>query len=454
MKQNNSPWLTQLHPEREIKTLEQDMNADVVIVGGGIAGITTLYYLLKHTNKKVVLLEGDKLAHGATGHNAGQVVAEFERPLIHLAKEHGMKQAIAGLGMVEQAWDLLAEIFEDTKIEIPFKEFIGYGGYLEFEQLLADLETEYLKASHGLMSFPILVSRQSQWMKKIPKKFHEICAEVEAQVVTEALGMSHHAFYAALPEKKATVNSALFTEKLAMWCLEHYPGRVHIFEMSYVHGIELEEIKPCIITNQAKISCNEVVLCTNGFENFYIHDHKGVDIDTKFHHLIQGKVGYMTAYLTERTLDPMANYYYEAGSVRGDDPFTSDPYFYVTRRKFTAEEDPKYLFAIGGPETHLVEREIYFREFDVDDGFRDGSVEFANKYFDMTGFDQKFFWHGLMGYTRTGVRVVGREPYDPRLLYNLGCNGVGILPSIMGARKIARHINNEKMEETIFDPKR
>jgi glycine/D-amino acid oxidase-like deaminating enzyme len=59
-----------------------------------------------------------------------------------------------------------------------------------------------------------------------------------------------------------------------------------------------------------------------------------------------------------------------------------------------------------------------------------------------------------MGYTTSGVRLVGPEPLESRLLYNLGCNGVGILPSIMGARKIAKHVNGEKVEETIFDPKR
>jgi glycine/D-amino acid oxidase-like deaminating enzyme len=59
-----------------------------------------------------------------------------------------------------------------------------------------------------------------------------------------------------------------------------------------------------------------------------------------------------------------------------------------------------------------------------------------------------------MGYTTTGVRLVGREPLEERLMYNLGCNGIGILPSIMGAEKIARHINREPLNPTVFDPRR
>jgi glycine/D-amino acid oxidase-like deaminating enzyme len=56
-----------------------------------------------------------------------------------------------------------------------------------------------------------------------------------------------------------------------------------------------------------------------------------------------------------------------------------------------------------------------------------------------------------MGYTRNGVRMAGPEPQNPVLLYNLGCNGVGILPSALGGRIIARHLAGEKVERSIFD---
>jgi glycine/D-amino acid oxidase-like deaminating enzyme len=457
MKQNNSPWLTQLDHERKINTLEKDTAADVVIIGGGIAGVTTLYFLLKHTNKKIALLEGHLLGHGATGHNAGQVVAEFERPLPHLAKEYGIKKAVEGFTLMENAWELLTEIFEDTQIDIPFKEFIGYSGYTEQKPLLEELETELIKSQQGLVHFPTLVSRESGWMAQIPKKFHSICMEVEGKLVTELLEVKVSGYHAVIPNKAATLNSALFSERLAMWCLEKYPERASLFEKSFVQGIELQSEKPLIFTDLATVSCDEVVLCTNGFENFYIHDKEGLDIDAKFHHLVQGVVGYMTGYLTQKELPPMASRYY-ADELKGEGEFQktrfSDIYFYITQRKFGTEADTTSLLAIGGPEVGLVEREIYFKEFDVPEKMRDDAVAFANKYFKMDQFDQKFFWHGLMGYTRTGVRVVGREPVEPRLMYNLGCNGVGILPSIMGAKKIAQHVNNEQMEDTIFDPKR
>ncbi len=454
MKTNNSPWLTQLHHEREIKILENDHNADVVIIGGGIAGVTTLFFLLTHTNKKVILIEAKRLAHGATGHNAGQLVAEFEKPLIDIVREYGMGMAVRGLGAVESAWELLDEIFEQTNLDVSWRQFIGYGGYAEFEQLVGDLETEFIKHEHGLITFPILVSYESQWFEKIPEKYKKICREVDQRVITEFLDITGNGYHAALPQKKGVMNSALFTEKLAVWCLEKYQDRCQIFEESFVHGIELGTEKPIVITNGAKAICSNIVLCTNGFENFYIHTQEGLALDTKFHHALHGAVGYMTGFVSSRDLEPMANYYYEQGKKRSSDPFTSDPYFYVTRRDFEHPEGFKKLVTVGGPEMRLENREIYYREFDVAEEFHNESIRFLEDNFNTKGIEEKFFWHGLMGYTTSGLRLVGREPLDPRLMYNLGCNGVGILPSIMGGRKIAHHVNNEEIEETIFDPKR
>jgi glycine/D-amino acid oxidase-like deaminating enzyme len=58
-----------------------------------------------------------------------------------------------------------------------------------------------------------------------------------------------------------------------------------------------------------------------------------------------------------------------------------------------------------------------------------------------------------MGYTPNRIRLIGEEPKNPVLMYNLGCNGVGILPSIFGGRRIARIVAGERLGKSIFDPK-
>jgi glycine/D-amino acid oxidase-like deaminating enzyme len=69
------------------------------------------------------------------------------------------------------------------------------------------------------------------------------------------------------------------------------------------------------------------------------------------------------------------------------------------------------------------------------------------------GLPYDFQWHGLMGYMHGRVRVIGAHPGHPELLYNLGCNGVGFLPSIHGGSQIARLLAGETLPPSIFDPR-
>ena len=58
-----------------------------------------------------------------------------------------------------------------------------------------------------------------------------------------------------------------------------------------------------------------------------------------------------------------------------------------------------------------------------------------------------------MGYNDGGVRVIGAHPRHRRLLYNLGCNGVGLLPSIHGGHRIARLLAGDEPGPSVFDPR-
>ena len=64
---NESPWLYQLASiRRPSDVLSKPVKSDITIIGAGIAGICTSYFLLRDTRKKVVLVEANKAARGAT----------------------------------------------------------------------------------------------------------------------------------------------------------------------------------------------------------------------------------------------------------------------------------------------------------------------------------------------------------------------------------------------------
>lgn len=75
--------------------------ADVVVVGGGITGLTTAH-LLTRSGRSVVLLEANRLADGVSGFTTAKVSAQHGPKYHRLARSHG-GQAAAEYGASNQA---------------------------------------------------------------------------------------------------------------------------------------------------------------------------------------------------------------------------------------------------------------------------------------------------------------------------------------------------------------
>lgn len=82
--------------------LEDDIDADVCVVGAGITGITAAI-LLKRAGKRVVLLEMDGVLRGATGYTTAKVSSTQSTIYQQLIKEHGNDTAIAYAAAQEAA---------------------------------------------------------------------------------------------------------------------------------------------------------------------------------------------------------------------------------------------------------------------------------------------------------------------------------------------------------------
>src|SRR5262245_8450197 len=77
--------------------LTHDLTVDVVIVGGGITGLTAAY-LLKRAGRRVAVVERTRCMAGETGHTTAHVTAVTDQRLTQLQKSFGEDHARA-------AWD-------------------------------------------------------------------------------------------------------------------------------------------------------------------------------------------------------------------------------------------------------------------------------------------------------------------------------------------------------------
>lgn len=459
MFENNSPWIKQLNRVRPIEIIDKNLETDIVVVGGGIAGITTAYFLLSNTNKNVCLIEAGKIAHGATGHNAGQITGYFEIPFKEMVKRFGLNKSVKAEKLInDDARILLEKIVVDAKIQTPFSQFVGYDGWISREQVLFDLENLYLKAEGGLRIRQMLIAKEWLDKEKIDKKYSGLYIVVPQKSILSALETVDKRYIAATPFLSGCMNSALFSEEVASYLVSSFKERFKLFESSPVEIINLNKAESTVFVGQYQVKTKKIILCTNGFEDISIYEEdKNSLINTRYHKNIEGVIGFMVAYLENLDRSPFASSYNSVTKEEikkvTDSPDLSDPYFYVTRRPYEFDKNLKHnLISVGGPDRRLKEGEKYNPKMHSPKEITNLIEEFVGKTFNRKNNNFDFHWHGLMGYTSTGFRIIGEDPYNKSLIYNLGCNGVGILPSIYGAFRVSKVINKEVIEPTIFDP--
>lgn len=452
---NKSPWVEQLKNKFSIEHLSKDHKTDILIIGAGISGITTAYYILKNTNLNVTLVEAKTLASGATGHNAGQLVSYFEKQISKLVKEFGFEMAVAAQKDINSAWYLLEQIYQDTGITTSISISNGYAGIQSYEDLVTHLQNAQVYKKAGLTYEKLSIADDCPYLEKIPQKFHNLFSVIKKKDLLEFLETNDSSYYAMISIKKGVMNSALFCEDLLTYIFKNFSKRFDYFDKTPVSDIKLLKNHSLAISNNKEINSEKIVLCTNGFEKINIINQAGKDINTKFHHLVIGCVGYMAGYLEEDLREPTAISYLPKGTKTGNEAFDNDPYFYLTRRDYEFKYKRYNLICIGGPEAIMDDSNNYKREHPFPKEAQESINKFLHKtykYSPKGQIDYKYIWHGLMGYTPNGVRLIGPEPLNKNLLYNLGCNGIGILPSIFGASKISKILAGEKFERSIFDP--
>lgn len=449
MLHTTSPWLFELKNKRKTYTFDKySEKNEAIIVGGGIAGVMTAYYLLNLTKKKVVLLESHTIASGATGHNAGQLTAYLEKPFEELVEEYGETLAIEGQKDINSAWELLEEIKNVTNLETSLHIFEGLSGCVSAEPVYTHLKNRFLRPQVSHQKEFCLIADDCPFLDAIPSIFADLYTIVPRRVILDLLETKNTAYCAAFTAKKGCMNSAMFCEEVLKYLLKKYPQRFQVYENTQVTEVLLNKNDAQIIVNkEVRLNAERVILCTNGFRGIKIINNGGKTISTDLHEALHGKIGFMKAYTFKDNKKPIAISYYNKGT---------DDYFYLTRRPSTFSADSNHnLVSVGGPEHFLADKQVYTRDWiypekvlqKIDTFIEQTRInEFKGHY------EHVFIWHGLMGYTKKGLRLIGPEKHNPVLMYNLGCNGVGILPSIYGGKKIALFFNNQVHKSSIFDP--
>jgi gamma-glutamylputrescine oxidase len=112
----NSYYLATANSAPRRAPLAGDVEADIVILGGGCTGLSAALHAARR-GLKVVLLEGGRIGWGASGRNGGQIIPGLRQGAAQLAARLGEAGAGALLSLAFEARELVVNLIGEHAID-------------------------------------------------------------------------------------------------------------------------------------------------------------------------------------------------------------------------------------------------------------------------------------------------------------------------------------------------
>ena len=389
--QNQSIWTStaDIEPRPPLAGTEQ---ANVCIVGAGIAGLTTAY-LLAREGKSVAVLDDGPIAGGETGRTTAHLSNALDDRYMELERLHGDRGARLAAESHTKAIETIESIVADEKIDCDFLRLDGYlflppGGDID----VLNLEFDAAKRA-GVPGVRMVESAP------VPTFNTGRCLQFPRQ------GQFHIVKYMAGLAK----------------AVERLGGR--IYTRSHVEDIQ-EGPQPLVKTSDgATVRCHHVVVATNTPINNW------VSIHTKQ----EPYRTYVIGALIPKALVPPV--------LLWD---TADPYHYVRTLNLSDRHD---ILIVGG-EDHRTGQ-----AHDTNDRF-DCLEEWARQRFPQIEHTE-FRWSGQVMEPVDGLGFIGRNPGSSNVYIATGDSGHGMTHGTIAGMLIGDLINGaENPWRKLYDPSR
>jgi gamma-glutamylputrescine oxidase len=146
-----SYYVATAHPATAFPRLRGEVQADLVVVGGGATGLSAALHAAER-GLRVVLLEGGKLGWGASGRNGGQLIPGLRKGAAELVRLYGPERARALFDLALEARALVLDLIARHAIPCDLKTT----GHLVAAVKPSDLRwmAEEAEALSGAMDYP------------------------------------------------------------------------------------------------------------------------------------------------------------------------------------------------------------------------------------------------------------------------------------------------------------
>lgn len=114
-----SLWIETTKNKSNFKTLNGNEETEICVIGGGLFGLTTAYYLTK-CGKKVIVLEKGEIGSKVSGNTTGKITSQHDLFYAHLIDDYGEDYAKKYLEANEKAIQNIKQIIKEEQIDCDF----------------------------------------------------------------------------------------------------------------------------------------------------------------------------------------------------------------------------------------------------------------------------------------------------------------------------------------------
>lgn len=388
LRSNEPYWLIRNGLLHTYPSLQEDIEADVVVIGSGITGSLIAHRCLEEGHR-TVLIDRREIANGSSSATTSMLQYEIDVQLHELIEKVGEADAVAAYRACADSIDQLAAVCNKVGGDTGFrkKKSLYYAAYKkDVDKLKHEFTT---RKAHG---FPV------RWL--------------DADTIAKRFGLegTHGGI---LSQQGASVDAFRLTHQL----LHHTTRKgLRVFDKTRIARIDHRRKGATLTTEDGfTLRCAQLIHCT-GFESTEVLGRDHVDLLSTY-----AIVGEPTPEHVRRLKDTLVWN-------------TADPYLYMR-----TTDDGRLL--VGGCDEDFVDA----TKRDALIGRKTAILEKQiGALLPTVPFRTDFAWAGTFGSTPDGLPCIGRHPDVPGALFVLGFGGNGITFSVIGMDMVSDFMAGRK----------
>lgn len=380
-----SYWLD----ESKISNSTKTKKFDYIVIGAGIAGLSTAYWLEKNQpTAKIAVIDKFSLGYGASGRNAGFVTCGSA---LHFSKLHDQ----FGQAKAQEIWNfseenrelLLKEIIQDEAHKVDYKT-TGSCTVIPDQTQVAKYEKILKMMTYSKIDVDLMDARTLQTEYAVKDSAGAIAYKHD--------GVVHPVKLLKQIQSKLKNTEFIFGEE--------------------VFQIQSNDQSTEVKTQKRTYVAAKTFVCLNGFTGQLLSEFRQVIKPQRGQIIVTEKVPKM---------------------IKGP--------CYLTQHLCYFRQLPSGEILIGGFRNHDAENENTAHD-QATDKIQSALENFAKTYFEKTANIQiNYRWSGIMGFSPDDQMIIGEHPKRKSIHLMAGCSGHGMGLSFHAAKKMVENSFGEEL---------